>query len=99
MQAENLENETITLDGPDGTSFQCRILGVFPFENKEYALLLRLGANENEESEDPITVLMQLIEENDQAIFRIIESDEEFLRVVDYVKELASEFEDEEEST
>ena len=43
---------------------------------------------------------MQLIEKDDQAIFRTIESDEEFEKVVAYVKELAMEMsgdEDDEE--
>jgi uncharacterized protein YrzB (UPF0473 family) len=105
MQQSNLDEQTITLESEDGTSYACRILGVFEFEEKEYALLLNLGNSENpqeqaEEGKDASTVIMQLIEKDDQAIFRTIESDEEFERVVAYVKELASDFgdaEDEEE--
>ena len=104
MQQSNLDEQTITLESEDGTSYACRILGVFEFEEKEYALLLNLGNSENpqetEEGKDASTVIMQLIEKDDQAIFRTIESDEEFERVVAYVKELATDFgadEDEEE--
>jgi hypothetical protein len=100
MQANNLDEQTITLESEDGRSYACRILGVFEFDNKEYALLLNLGDAENEQDnkDGASTVIMQLIEKDDQAIFRTIESDEEFERVVAYVKELAMEMtEDEEE--
>jgi hypothetical protein len=91
MQANNLDEQTITLEAEDGRSYACRILGVFEFDNKEYALLLNLGDGETEPDpkDDTSTVIMQLIEQDDQAIFRTIESDEEFERVVAYVKELA----------
>jgi hypothetical protein len=105
MQSSNLDEQTITLESEDGKSYACRILGVFDFEEKEYALLLNLGDAENpsepdENSKDASTVIMQLIEKDDQAIFRTIESDEEFERVVAYVKELATDMgtdEDDEE--
>jgi hypothetical protein len=101
MQANNLDEQTITLESEDGRSYACRILGVFEFDNKEYALLLNLGDQENEaeakvEPDGTSTVIMQLIEKDDQAIFRTIESDEEFERVVAYVKELAMEISEEE---
>lgn len=93
MQSSNLDEQTITLESEDGRSYACRILGVFEFDGKEYALLLNLGDAENEEEnkDGSSTVIMQLIEKDDQAIFRTIESDEEFERVVAYVKELATE--------
>lgn len=93
MQSSNLDEQTITLESEDGRSYSCRILGVFEFDGKEYALLLNLGDGETEpdENDGSSTVIMQLIEKDDQAIFRTIESDEEFERVVQYVKELATE--------
>jgi hypothetical protein len=101
MQANNLDEQTITLESEDGRSYACRILGVFEFDNKEYALLLNLGDGEgeekNEDKDGASTVIMQLIEKDDQAIFRTIESDEEFDRVVAYVKELAMDMADEDE--
>ncbi|HEY9789399.1 MAG TPA: DUF1292 domain-containing protein [Candidatus Obscuribacterales bacterium] len=103
MQANNLDEQTITLESEDGRSYACRILGVFEFDNKEYALLLNLGDGEGEEEskdkdkDGASTVIMQLIEQDDQAIFRTIESDEEFDRVVAYVKELAMDMADEDD--
>ena len=81
---------TITLESEDvAAPTACRILGAsFEFDNKEYALLLKFGDGETEldPKDDTSTVIMQLIEQDDQAIFRTIESDEEFERVVAYVK-------------
>ncbi len=87
MQANNLDDQTITLESEDGRSYVCKILGVFNYENKEYALLLKLANGAEEETDGESTVIMQLIEKDDQAIFRTIESDEEFERVVTFVKD------------
>ncbi|MBX9687029.1 MAG: DUF1292 domain-containing protein [Candidatus Obscuribacterales bacterium] len=97
---EDLEEQVITLEGEDGHSYVCRILGLFEFEEKEYALLLNMGetGKEGESSEEPSTVVMQLITKDDQAVFRTIEDDEEFDRVISYVRELAEEMEGEEET-
>lgn len=98
--ANNLDEQIITLEGEDGRSYDCRILGVFEFEGKEYALLLNMGEAgeaQEEEKDEASTVIMQLIQKDDQAVFRTIESDEEFERVIAFVKELASEMEPEED--
>jgi hypothetical protein len=70
------------------------MLGVFEFENKEYALLLRMageGDHASDARQDPTTVLMQLIQQGDQAVFRTIENDDEFERVMAYIKSIAAE--------
>jgi uncharacterized protein YrzB (UPF0473 family) len=98
---EDLEEQIITLEGEDGHSYVCRILGLFEFEEKEYALLLNMGESgkaEEESGEEPSTVVMQLITKDDQAVFRTIENDEEFDRVIAYVRELAIEMEGDEET-
>jgi uncharacterized protein YrzB (UPF0473 family) len=92
MAADQLSDQTITLTAEDGRAYPCRILGVFEFEEKEYALLHRIGDGEDEGG-TARTVIMRLIEQEDQAVFRTIESDAEFERVTAYVKELAQEME------
>ncbi len=97
---EDLEEQVITLEGEDGHSYTCRILGLFEYEEKEYALLLNMGEAGKAENpdEEPSTVVMQLITKDDQAVFRTIENDEEFERVINYVRELANEMEGDEET-
>jgi hypothetical protein len=97
---EDLEEQIITLEGEDGHSYVCRILGLFEYEEKEYALLLNMGeAGKEEQTEEPSTVVMELITKNDQAVFRTIENDAEFERVINYVRELANEMEGDEGET
>lgn len=94
---EDLEEQVITLEGEDGHSYVCRILGLFEYEEKEYALLLNMGeVGQEQPDEEPSTVVMQLITKDDQAVFRTIESDEEFNRVIEYVRKLANEMDGEE---
>jgi hypothetical protein len=81
----------ITLEAADGTAYSCLLLGVFDFEGAEYALLLR----EAEDAEDDnAPVIMRLIEQDGQAVFRTIEDDAEFEHVVNYVKSLAEDLSD-----
>ena len=95
---EELEEQVITLEGEDGHSYVCKILGLFEFDEKEYALLLNMGeAGKEDSEEEPSTVVMQLITQDDQAVFRTIEDDAEFNRVIAYVRELAIDMEGEEE--
>ena len=92
---------TIQLEGEDGHSFNCQVLHMFEFEDKEYALLLNLGETatpvENPEEQGSL-VIMRYFERDNQSVFQTIESDEEFDRVKVHVEErAANEFADEEE--
>lgn len=95
--ADNLEEQMITLEGEDGHSYVCRILGLFEYEEKEYALLLNMGeaGKEPTDEEEPSTVVMEFVSKDNQAIFRTIEDDQEFDRVIAYVRELATEMDEE----
>ncbi len=81
----------ITLEGEDGTSYNCQILDIIEFEGQEYGILLKLkGQGEEADTEEEESlVIMRLIQRDDQSIFRTIESDDEFDKVVAYVEELA----------
>lgn len=85
------EEAIITLEGEDGTSYNCQILDIIEFEGQDYGILLKLKdqASGAEEAEDESLVIMRLIQKDDHSIFRTIESDEEFDRVVAFVEELA----------
>jgi uncharacterized protein YrzB (UPF0473 family) len=90
MPADAPDQQTVTLQGDNGQSYECRLLGVIEFDNKDYALLLNLGDRKNEaDTKDRATVIMRFIERDGQTVFRTIESDEEFNRVVAFLKERA----------
>ncbi len=92
-EPDDTDNPIITLEGEDGTSHQCQVLDVIKFEGREYGILLKLknedDAEDDEDDEDEESlVIMHLIEKDDQSIFRIIEDDDEFQRVVAFVEDL-----------
>jgi hypothetical protein len=83
---------TITLRSVDGTPHRCRILDIFRFEERQYALLLRLDvptAAPADATTEPPLVIMRLIERDDQSVFQTIDSDDEFDRVSAYVRSRA----------
>ncbi len=87
-----------TLTGDDGGLHRCRLLNCFQFGSKEYALLLRdrdvaplPGQDGSGDEVGPTTVIMELIQNAaGEAIFRTIADDEEFQKVVAYLRELTS---------
>ena len=79
--------ETVT---EDGEVVQFKLFDIVEFEEKEYALLLPL---EDEDNEDAELVLMQLTKDDDY-IFETIEDDDEFDRVSEYIESLADEDEE-----
>ncbi len=89
----NPDEAIITLEGEDGTSYNCQILDIIEFEGQDYGILLKLkgqgSAGKEEEDDEESLVIMRLIQRDDHSIFRTIESDEEFDKVVAYVEELA----------
>ncbi|MBX9693102.1 MAG: DUF1292 domain-containing protein [Cyanobacteria bacterium] len=90
---DEMDDPIITLEADDGTSHQCQVLDVIKFEGKEYGILLKLkdegeDATDDDADDEEALVIMRLIEKDDSSIFRIIEDDEEFERVVAYVEQL-----------
>ena len=61
------------------------------FEEKQYALLVEVDADESEE--EPELVLMRLIEngDSDEVFFETIDDDDEFERVQAYIENLPEE--------
>ena len=80
--------ETVT---EDGEVVQFKLFDIVEFEEKEYALLLPL---EDEDNEDAELVLMQLTKDDDDYIFETIEDVDEFDRVSEYIESLADEDEE-----
>ncbi len=86
------DDAIITLEGEDGTSYNCQILDIIEFEGNDYGILLKLKdetEEDEDDEEDESLVIMRLIQKEDHSIFRTIESDDEFERVVAHVEELA----------
>ncbi|MGN0031293.1 MAG: DUF1292 domain-containing protein [Candidatus Gastranaerophilaceae bacterium] len=77
----------IEITDEDGTVIKCALYDIIEFENKQYALLLEAGTDE----EDPEVVLMRYTEEGEESFFETIDDDEEFERVSNYIESLDTE--------
>ena len=77
-----------------GNIVKCEIYDVIDLDNKTYAMLLPLDADEDDD--DAEVIVMEYIEEGDEAYFKNIEDDNEFARVCEYIESLEDEYEDEE---
>ena len=93
MPEEEIE-QFIEIYDADGNIVKCEIYDVIDFDNKTYAMLLPLDADE--EDDDAEVIVMEYIEEGDEAYFKNVEDEEEFKRVCEYIESLEDEYEDEE---
>ena len=64
---------------------------VIEFEEKEYALLLPVGVEVDEDSDESEMVLMRLVKDGEDYSFETIDDEEEFERVSDYLESIEDE--------
>lgn len=84
--------DVIPLVGDDGKEYQCQVLHRFEFEDNEYVLLMDLAKAESLErlgdDEANALIVMRLGTRGNDLLFNVIDSDEEFNRVVAHVDEM-----------
>ena len=85
------EMNLVELADEDGNITNCEIYDIVEFEGKTYALLLPL---EDGSEADPELIVLEYVEEGDEASFVSIEDEDEFNRVCDYIESLADEVEE-----
>ncbi len=90
---EEMEDQLIETIDEDGNVVKFELIDIVDFEDKEYGLLLPQDEKSDEEKE---VVLMRLSKEGEEYIFEMIEDDEEFNKVVEYIETLEESDEDEE---
>lgn len=83
---DDKDNIVETVD-EDGNVINFKLFDIIEFENKEYALLLPV---ESEEDEDEL-VIMRLVKDEEEYSFETIDNDDEFDRVSEYLEELGEE--------
>ncbi len=81
----DLSEAQITLQSEDGSSYTCQILDVFDFEGGEYAVLNRISEDPDD---DGLLVIMRIVEGGNDAVFRLIDDDAEFDRVVAHLERI-----------
>lgn len=85
-ELEDLEDQMIETVDEEGNIINFQVIDFIETDGKEYALLL---PQENDDSEeDKEVVLMRLTKEGEEYSFEMIEDDDEFNRVLDYINAL-----------
>ena len=90
---EDMEDQLIETIDEDGNVVKFELIDIVELEGKEYGLLLPHEEKQDEEKE---VVLMRLTKDGEEYIFEIIENDEEFNKVVEFIESLDDSDEDEE---
>lgn len=90
MSKVNEDNIIETID-EDGEVIKFELFDVIEFEEKEYALLLPVGVEIDEDSDESEMVLMRLVKDGEDYSFETIDDEEEFERVSDYLESIEDE--------
>lgn len=90
MSKVNEDNIIETID-EDGEVIKFELFDVIEFEEKEYALLLPVGVDVDEDSDESEMVLMRLVKDGEDYSFETIDDEEEFERVSDYLESIEDE--------
>ena len=83
---EEMEEQLIETVDEEGNVINFELIDIIEMDGKEYGLLLPQD-NENKEEEKEV-VLMRLTKDGEEYVFEMIEDDEEFNKVVDYIDTL-----------
>lgn len=92
---DELESNIIQTKDENGEEQNFELIDVFTVGEKDYAALIRVDENGNDEDEEEL-ILMRLVEEDDNYTFEEIEDDEEFEAVVEAFENEVADDEEEE---
>ena len=86
---EEIEEQMIETIDEDGNVVNFELIDIIEMDGKEYGLLLPKEENENDDPNvEREVVLMRLTKEGEEYIFEMIDDDEEFNKVVDFIDTL-----------
>ena len=87
----NKNEQLIETFDEDGNKVSFELLDIVTVDDVEYALLLPAGEKKDEEGE---ILVMRVHKDGEDYSFEVIEDDEEFNRIAEYIEELEDEIED-----
>ena len=87
----NKNEQLIETFDEDGNKVSFELLDIVTVDDVEYALLLPAGEKNDEEGE---ILVMRVHKDGEDYSFEVIEDDEEFNRIAEYIEELEDEIED-----
>ena len=83
---EEIEEQLIETIDEEGNVINFELIDIIEMDGQEYGLLLPKDDEESEEDKE--VVLMRLTKEGEEYVFEMMEDDEEFNKVVDYIDTL-----------
>ena len=84
---EEIEEQLIETVDEEGNIINFELIDIIDMDGQEYGLLLPKD-DEDSSEEEKEAVLMKLTKDGEEYIFEMIEDDDEFNRVVDYIDSL-----------
>lgn len=84
---EEMEEQLIETIDEEGNVINFELIDIIEMDGQEYGLLLPREENDDSDEEKEV-VLMRLTKEGDEYVFEMIEDDEEFNRVVEFIDTL-----------
>ncbi|MDD3436922.1 MAG: DUF1292 domain-containing protein [Candidatus Gastranaerophilales bacterium] len=89
------EKQIIETIDEDGNIVNFELFDIIEFEGKEYALLIPIEIELENEDDESRVILMRLTKDGDGYLFEVLEDEDEFKKVSSYIENLANEEEDE----
>ncbi len=86
IKQDDIQNKIIEVLDENGKLIKFELLDIIEYNSKEYGLLKPISPIDDIEEGE--VALMKLIEENDEYTFEVIEDDDEFEEIVDYMEAL-----------
>lgn len=83
---EEIEEQLIETIDEEGNVINFELIDIIEMDGQEYGLLLPKEDEDSEEEKE--VVLMRLTKEGEEYVFEMIEDDDEFNKVVDYIDTL-----------
>lgn len=84
---DEMEEQLIETIDEEGNVINFELIDIVEMDGQEYGLLLPKEENDDSEEEKEV-VLMRLTKEGDEYVFEMIEDDEEFNKVVEFINSL-----------
>lgn len=88
----NKEEQIIETFDEEGNKVSFELLDIVTVEDVEYALLLPVDSDEDEEEGE--ILVMRLKKDGEEFSFEAIEDDDEFNRIAQYIEEIEDEIEE-----
>jgi len=93
MAEEN--DELLELVDEDGNKVQMEVLDILTVDDKEYALLMPPHEHtEGEEHDEAEVVVMRLKRDGEDYVLELIDDEDEFARVEEYIEQLEDEIDE-----